>query len=181
MIIRRSRFLAAIISILFLSQLWCNGLESIKLPDGSTYAGDMKDGKPSGEGTMTFPDGSKYIGAFRDGVPNGLGTETKPDGTHQTGQWKNGKWDAKQTLLQGAYICIGAVLLILFRRKIAYLIAHHNAFLVRLITLGHVEPDPSQGQIRTAGILLALGGGAISISVVMLLIEFDVNLFNLFR
>ncbi|MCL1911952.1 MAG: hypothetical protein FWG13_07085, partial [Leptospirales bacterium] len=31
------------------------------------YAGEYKDGKPNGEGTLTWPDGDKYIGQFQNG------------------------------------------------------------------------------------------------------------------
>ena len=32
--------------------------------DGSSYDGDMLDGKPDGHGTYIWPDGDKYVGAW---------------------------------------------------------------------------------------------------------------------
>ena len=34
---------------------------------GSTYEGDIKDGKPNGYGTCYFANGNRYEGEFRDG------------------------------------------------------------------------------------------------------------------
>ena len=34
----------------------------------SVYKGDVKDGKPNGQGTYTYPDGDKYVGEFNDGI-----------------------------------------------------------------------------------------------------------------
>ena len=31
------------------------------------YQGDVKNGKPKGQGTYTFPNGSKYVGEWKDG------------------------------------------------------------------------------------------------------------------
>ena len=32
------------------------------------YKGDVKNGKPNGQGTYTYPDGDKYVGEFNDGI-----------------------------------------------------------------------------------------------------------------
>ena len=31
------------------------------------YKGEIKNGKPNGQGTITYPDGGKYVGEFKDG------------------------------------------------------------------------------------------------------------------
>jgi len=61
------------------------------LPDGGNYVGETKNGKPSGQGTITLSDGGNYVGEFKNGKPNGQGTMTLPDGTTKyIGEWKNG-------------------------------------------------------------------------------------------
>ena len=55
------------------------------------YIGEIKNGKPNGQGTYTFPDGKKYEGKFKDGKEHGKGTYTYPDGVKYEGEWKNGK------------------------------------------------------------------------------------------
>ncbi len=42
-------------------------------------------------GTLTFPDGAKYAGEFKDGKPHGKGTVTLVDGRVLKGIWSNGK------------------------------------------------------------------------------------------
>jgi hypothetical protein len=62
---------------------------------GGKYAGEWKDGKPNGQGTVTWPDGQKYVGGFKDGIMNGQGTVTWPNGTKYVGEFKNGKWNGQ--------------------------------------------------------------------------------------
>ena len=57
--------------------------------DGGKYVGEVKDGEPNGQGTLTFPDGSKYVGEFKDGNYNGQGTLTLPSGDKYVGEWKD--------------------------------------------------------------------------------------------
>lgn len=40
-----------------------------KLPSGSIYDGEMKDGMYHGAGKITFPDGAMYCGTFSKGYP----------------------------------------------------------------------------------------------------------------
>jgi hypothetical protein len=51
---RLTLFLAAIAFVSFLSVFLSNAQETITLSDGAKYVGEMKDGKPNGEGTITF-------------------------------------------------------------------------------------------------------------------------------
>ena len=62
------------------------------------YIGEIKNGKPNGQGTYTFPDGKKYEGEFKDGKEHGKGTYTYPDGVKYEGEWKDGKEHGKGTL-----------------------------------------------------------------------------------
>jgi hypothetical protein len=93
----------------------------IKYDDGSVFSGKAKDGKPNGQGTMTYASGNLYEGGFIDGlkdgqgtfiwkngeiyvgeykndVRNGHGTYTWPNGGRYVGEWKDGKHNGR-----GAY------------------------------------------------------------------------------
>lgn len=41
--------------------------DEITLPDGSKYIGELKDGKPHGQGVVIHPNGAQYTGNFADG------------------------------------------------------------------------------------------------------------------
>ena len=62
------------------------------------YIGEIKNGKPNGQGTYTFPDGKKYEGKFKDGKEHGKGTYTYPDGVKYEGKFKDGKEQGQGTL-----------------------------------------------------------------------------------
>ena len=70
------------------------GLGSLTYPDGSNYVGEYKDGKLNGQGTFTWSDGRKYVGEYKDGEPSGQGTHTfgKGDfeGDKYEGEYKDG-------------------------------------------------------------------------------------------
>ena len=59
------------------------------------YVGEIKNGKPNGQGTHTLPDGGKYVGEWKDGEYHGQGTRTygkgEWEGDKYEGEWKNGK------------------------------------------------------------------------------------------
>ena len=66
------------------------------------YIGEIKKGKPNGQGTYTFPDGKKYVGKFKDGKEHGKGTYTYPDGVKYEGKFKDGKpWNINSYDLDG--------------------------------------------------------------------------------
>ena len=87
---------------------------SVKWEDGSSYEGDLLDGKFHGQGVYVWPNGDKFsgiwkngkkdgngcfsrpngfvfIGLFSDDVPNGKGFYIGPDGTTFSGNWKGGE------------------------------------------------------------------------------------------
>jgi hypothetical protein len=60
------------------------------------YVGDIRNGKPNGQGTYTYPSGDKYVGEFKDGEYHGQGTFTFHDGSKYVGEFKDGKvWNGK--------------------------------------------------------------------------------------
>lgn len=50
-----------------------NSTQLVKLDNGSLYAGNLNDGKPTGNGKEFLEDGSSYVGEFKDGYWHGLG------------------------------------------------------------------------------------------------------------
>ncbi|MGE5151548.1 MAG: protein kinase domain-containing protein [Rhodospirillaceae bacterium] len=58
--------------------------------DGSSYVGQLADGKRSGLGVLTYKDGDTQAGEWKDNVLNGLGREHLSDGPVYEGQWSNG-------------------------------------------------------------------------------------------
>jgi hypothetical protein len=59
------------------------------VPGGLVYEGQFLNGKPSGNGILTFPTGEHYEGEFSDGMRNGHGINTLPNGERQEGTWAN--------------------------------------------------------------------------------------------
>tara|TARA_B100001971_G_C17959843_1_gene416865 strand:+ start:297 stop:509 length:213 start_codon:yes stop_codon:yes gene_type:complete len=60
-------------------------------PLGGECVGEVKDGKPHGQGATTHADGDKYVGEFKGGREHGQGTATYPGGTIEKGTWRNGE------------------------------------------------------------------------------------------
>lgn len=58
--------------------------------DGATYTGEVSDGKPNGQGTLTDPHGTNQQGEWHDGQPYRVsGTWVAPDGTREVGTWNH--------------------------------------------------------------------------------------------
>ena len=68
-----------------------HGQGTMSYPGSNKYVGQWQDGKRQGEGTMWYPIGHKYVGEWRDNRRNGRGTMSYPDGRRYVGEWKNGK------------------------------------------------------------------------------------------
>ena len=63
-----------ILSVLVFALVVSVFAEEYRLPDGSVYFGEMKNGLFEGHGTQIFQDGSKFVGDFSNGLYNGHGT-----------------------------------------------------------------------------------------------------------
>jgi hypothetical protein len=60
------------------------------------YVGEIENGKPYGQGKLTFPNGNKYEGEWKDGKYDGQGTITFSNGDKLVGEYKDGKpWNVK--------------------------------------------------------------------------------------
>jgi len=72
---------------------WGRNKSGDEKEDGK-YEGEVENGLPNGQGTITWSNGEKYVGKYKDGKRNGQGTETFPDGQKYVGSWKDGiKWN----------------------------------------------------------------------------------------
>jgi len=61
-----------------------------RLPDGSTYSGDIRDGYFHGEGVQEFANGTVYSGQFREGYWHGEGELESAAGWRYQGGFQNG-------------------------------------------------------------------------------------------
>jgi hypothetical protein len=58
--------------------------------DGRKHAGEFRDDKPHGQGTLALPNGTEFVGEFRDGKRSGTGTEYRADGSVlKSGIWQD--------------------------------------------------------------------------------------------
>jgi hypothetical protein len=67
----------------------------ITLPDGSTYYGHLKNGKPEGQGLQNYPKNNErnwvsYEGEFQNGLPHGQGVVKVQCGNIYEGYMENG-------------------------------------------------------------------------------------------
>ena len=64
---------------------------------GAVYTGELVNGWPEGEGTITFVNGGKYVGYWKNGKYDGYGTITFANGAKYVGGWENGKYNGRGT------------------------------------------------------------------------------------
>ncbi len=57
-------------------------------PYSGKYEGEIENGTPEGQGTLTFLNGTRYIGEYKNGVWNGQGIFYFPDGEKWVGEFK---------------------------------------------------------------------------------------------
>ena len=74
---------------------WTNCQGASTYPNGGSYVGEFRDGKPNGLGTLTYRHLGEYVGEFRDGWPSGRGAYAYPDGRRYVGEWRNGDFDGR--------------------------------------------------------------------------------------
>ena len=82
---------------------WSNCFGSKTDPSGTTYVGEFKGGKRSGQGTFIFANGNKYVGEWREDKYNGLGTIYASTGTAiLEGIWNDDRFVRSAPLLQAS-------------------------------------------------------------------------------
>ena len=74
---------------------WTNCQGTSTYPNGGTYVGEFRDGKPNGLGTLTYRHHGEYVGEFLDGWPSGRGAYAYPDGRRYVGEWRNGDFNGR--------------------------------------------------------------------------------------
>lgn len=82
------------------------GEVKLKLPDGGTYIGTVKDGVPDGKGYFRDADGTQYEGEVHMGHRTGVADGLFSDGNRYQGEWKDGQPDGigkMSYMLGGAY------------------------------------------------------------------------------
>lgn len=67
----------------------------MRLPDNSTYHGELKDGLFHGRGELQWADGGSYVGKFQNGLMHGEGELIEPNGTRHKGLYQNGMMHGK--------------------------------------------------------------------------------------
>jgi serine/threonine protein kinase len=65
--------------------------ERVNGDDGSTYVGQLRDGKREGLGVVDSTEGGRQAGEWKDNVLSGLGVDREADGTRFEGQWRDGR------------------------------------------------------------------------------------------
>ena len=63
---------------------------TIKYPDGATYVGELRNGKPNGKGRINYANGGEYTGGFKNGQMIGRGEQVWPNGDRYFGTSKDG-------------------------------------------------------------------------------------------
>ncbi len=65
------------------------GIQKLTLADGSSYEGQVVDGKPHGKGITMLENGDRYEGEMKNGFADGSGHYYGADGHDAKGQWEN--------------------------------------------------------------------------------------------
>jgi len=83
--------------------------ETVTLPDGSIYSGELQNGRFQGNGELRWPDGRHYEGAFDAGMMSGRGTLTYADGCFYRGVFVQGelhgfgRYQCEETYWEGRF------------------------------------------------------------------------------
>jgi hypothetical protein len=66
--------------------------------NGECYEGELKDGRPHGQGVCYYENGARYEGEFKDGKRSGQGSYLQRNGERFEAEWGNGKRTGLGTL-----------------------------------------------------------------------------------
>lgn len=85
--------------------------DTVTLPDGSQYEGELQAQRFQGAGRLEWPDGSVYIGEFQQGLMHGVGERVWADGRRYAGEFEDGVAhgeglliDANETRYEGQFV-----------------------------------------------------------------------------
>jgi len=67
------------------------GQGTLTMNNGGIFSGEWKDDKLNGRGTITWPGGGKFVGEFRDDNINGQGAHTFANGNKYVGEYRDDK------------------------------------------------------------------------------------------
>ena len=67
--------------------------ETLYLDDGRVYLGEVRDGRPHGEGRMLWPSGAVHVDTWSDGMRHGAGTYRDAEGASYVGTFRDGERD----------------------------------------------------------------------------------------
>ena len=82
-----------------------HGQGSLTYRDTATYVGNFENGYAHGQGTLKYSDGSYYIGCFEMGMPHGQGMHSLLSGEIYQGQFKRGMPQGQGKLTYPSGIC----------------------------------------------------------------------------
>lgn len=90
----------AVALLIFIFIMRYHGEKTLVDNNGNTYSykGDMKDGKPEGEGRAKYKNGNVFEGEWTNGLYDGSGTFTWASNDTYTGYFKNGYLNGKGTM-----------------------------------------------------------------------------------
>jgi hypothetical protein len=74
---------------------WNMCVATVKLPDGSKFIGEVRNGKKHGKGAEYFSDGDRYVGEYKEDVADGFGTHYMKSGDIYVGYFKNNNYNGK--------------------------------------------------------------------------------------
>ena len=74
-----------------------SGQVTITFANGDKSVGEWRNGKMDGQGTITFANGDKYVGEYKDDKYNGQGTYSSASGGKYVGEWKDDKRNGQGT------------------------------------------------------------------------------------
>lgn len=77
-----------------------HGLGSLRLTDGTRYDADWRNDKRHGEGSELCPDGTRFTGNYVNGMRSGHGVMTWPEGSKYSGQFEHDKANGEGTLFR---------------------------------------------------------------------------------
>ena len=67
--------------------------ETLYLDDGLVYLGEVRDGRPHGEGRMLWPSGAVHVDTWSEGMRHGAGTYRDAEGASYVGTFRDGERD----------------------------------------------------------------------------------------